>query len=258
VSRRGGGRGSSLRRGSSGGAAAYSPSSDPLSLIWWDPRSVSPGAVASWVDRIADVNASQGTGANQPTASATAISSAFPGVTSDGNDLLVAAGAGAILSGRTTLTVVAAMVDATTGTQLAWEYTASATANAGGFYLSVNEAAGNLRALVRPNVGFTSRQQIETLAAVKVVSVAYDFAASGANNVPFIRVNGVPLAISTVSAAGTPGSAANASLHLFARSGVAVPWAGAFGDFVVRNSVSQDAALDSLERYIGARVGLSW
>ena len=79
-------------------AAAFSPASDPLALLWWDPATVS-GAVASWVDEIAGVSAAQGTAGLRPVASATAIGGAYPGVTGDGGDVLVAAGAGAVLSG---------------------------------------------------------------------------------------------------------------------------------------------------------------
>ena len=239
--------------------APFTPADDPLALLWWDPTTVS-GAVTSWVDSIAGVSAAQATTGLKPTASATAIASTYPGVTSpDGARVLVAAGAGPVLVGKTTLTVVAAMVDSDTGVKVALELTTNTTITNGGMFLVVNDGgAGRLNASARGTTNMTERFVAETLATVKVVSVGYDFATAGDGAISFIRVNGVAQSLTTQVATSAAGSAANAALHLFGRGpGPLLGWIGTFGNIVFRNSIAQDSGLSALETYVGARVGIT-
>lgn len=242
------------RRG--GSSASYTPRADPLNLLWWDPSLLTPGAVSPWTDRIAAVGGTNGTGAQQPTASATSINSAYPGVTGDGGDLLTAAGAGAVLTGKTTLTIVAAMVDATTGAQVALEYTANYSANPGGHRFAVNTSAGTVYGGIRGASGATIRSAADTLATARVVAIGYSYATNGADAIPFIRINGVAQSLTNVQATNAAGSAANSSLHMFALPGPSSGWAGTFGHIVYRNSVAEDAGLAQLERFVGARAGI--
>lgn len=253
-----GGRGN-RRTGGRPASAPYTLASDPLTRLWWDPTTVS-GAVSAWVDRVAAVSASNGTGAQQPTASSTAIGGAYPGVTSDGGDILTAAGAGAVLGGKTSLTVTAAMIDTGTAASFALELTANGIANDGGLFIITNlDAVGRLSGGIRGTSNWTGRLvAAEPLTTVKVVSIGYSFATAGAGAIPFIRVNGVSQALANHSALSAAGSAANASLHLFSRTGLSQPWTGTFGDICFRESVAEDAALLAAERFIGARVGLSF
>jgi hypothetical protein len=238
-------------------AAAFTPASDPLALLWWDPTSPS-GAVASWTDKIAGVSAANATGTQQPTQSNTAIGGAHPGVTGDAGDILVAP-VGPVVSGKTTLTVIAAMVDTDTATKVAMELTASATANNGGFFIASNSGgAGRLSGGVRGTVGFSERYATEALASVKVVAVGLDFATAGATAVSFIRINGVSQSLTTASSASAAGSATNASLYLFARSGPTLGALVTFGDIVFRESIAEDATLEQHEDFIAARCGLSF
>lgn len=243
-----------------GGGALWTPARASGALLWWDPSVLAAGAVASWTDRIAGVAATQATGTKQPTQSATAIGNTYPGVSADGGDELVAAGAGAVLSGKTTLTIVMAMVDASTTASIALELTANATANDGGLYIAPNDgSAGLIRGAVRGTSSSTIRSIPEALATVKVVSMAFDFATAGANAIPWVRVNGTAATVTTAASASAAGSAANASLYFFARGGaLTAPYTGTLGDIFIRNSIAQDADLARAESFIGARCGLSW
>lgn len=252
----------SPRFGRRGGArptatAPFTPASDPLSLLWWDPTTPS-GATASWVDKIAAVAATQGTGTAQPTQSNTAIGGAYPGVTSDGGDFLTAAGAAAILSGKTTITVIAAMVDAAATNATAIGNAASGAAAGGLFVIPNGGGAGTVAAVANGASGLTQRWVTEALATVKVVSAVLDYSIAGEGSVVALRVNGAAQALTNTSATSTAGSCANASIALFGRPGGGSLWAGTLGHVVFRNSAAQDAGLEALEDFIGAAAGLSF
>lgn len=237
--------------------SAFDPSRDPLALLWWDPTTLSDGAVSSWTDRIASVAATQATGTAQPTRSATAIGSAYPGVTGDAGDVLTAA-IGSVVGGKAGLTFTAAMVDSVTAVAVAIELTTNATTTDGGFFVVVNDGgAGRINAATRGTSGYTARFAAEALSSVKVVSIGFDYATAGAGAVPFIRVNGAVQSLTNQITGSAAGSAANASLRLFARSGPSVGWAGTLGDVVIREGVAQDAGLSAIESYIASRCGVT-
>lgn len=253
----GGAAGAAAQQGARRSRGSWDPSEDPVSLLWWDPTTLTDGAVSSWTDGIASVGATQATGTAQPTKSDTAIGGAYPGVTSDGGDTLIASGAGAVLSGKTTLTTVCAMVDATGTVGVALEHTAHSATTDGGFAVVANGSTLSVNGATRGASGDTNRAASETLATVAIVSVGHDFATAGAGAVPFIRVNGVSQSLDNVRTGSTAGSAANAALHLFARSGLVAPWPGTFGDIVIRESIAQDADLAKVESFIANRVGVT-
>lgn len=254
VARRRGFRG--IGGGGSAPAAPFTPAAEPTNRIWWDTTTVS-GAVASWVDKISGVAATQGTGSRQPTASATSIPGSYPGVTSDGNDELIAAGAGPVLAGAPGLTVTFVAVDATATLCIMMEYTVSAPGNDGGFAILPNGAAGELQAYTRGTAGVSVRSAVESLATKRVISIGFDFATAGAGAVSFIRVDGVAQALTTAASASAAGVAANSTLYLYARAGtLTAPWPGTYGHIVIRASVAQDAALALNETYVGAQAGI--
>jgi hypothetical protein len=241
-------------------SVAYLPSIDPTALMWWDPSSVS-GAVSSWVDQIASVAATQATGTKQPTASATAIGGSYPGVTSDGGDSLVASGAGAVLSGKSLLTITAVMRDAVSTNLVALELTTAAASNDGGFNVSVNGSSlENVIGTVRGTTASTvKRSSVETLSTERVVSVGLDASIAGAGAVVFIRVNGVSLSTTAVLSTNAAGTFANSTLYFFGRGATpSLAWPGTFGHVVLRESTSINDALESVERYAGARAGITW
>lgn len=254
----GAGRRPGFRGIGGGGAGAYTPASDPLTLLWWDPETLADGAVASWVDSVAGVEATQGTGAAQPTKSATVIGG-FPGVTFDGGDSLVAAGAGTVLSGKTSLTLTLAIVDTNTTTCVAIEHTANSSTTNGGFaLLPVNSVDGRLTGLVRGTTGATIRYGVEMLSTVKVVSLGMSFGTAGAGAVKFIRVDGVALSLVNAVVASAAGSIANSTLNFGQRSGGTLGLTGSLAGVAFRESEDENEALDRVERYIGSKVGKSW
>lgn len=239
--------------------SAYTPLQHPTKLLWWDSNSLSATPVSSWLDRVSAVDAAQGTGANQPAWSATAVSSAYPGVTFDGTaDFLQAAGAGAALSGKTNLTLIVAALDTETAVKVALELTANSTTTNGGFSLAPNNTGTNFCAIVRGTAGATARQvATETMAAAAVWSVAFDYATAGANAIPWIRKNGVSQTLANITTASAAGSAANSTLNFGARNGASLFWPGTHAQVFICESIAENAALTMVENYLGASVGLS-
>lgn len=234
----------------------WSPTNDPLALLWWDPTDV-VGAVAAWVDRISGVSAVQAVATCQPIASATAIGGAYPGVTGDGSDdALAAAGAGAVLDGLAQLTLVAAMVDTGTDTYVPLEYGPNAQGTTGSVGVFRNLGT-RINAVASGGAFRTQRRCAESLDAVKVVSIGYDLSQAGEGAVTFIRVNGIAQSLATDNTFSTAGTLANRSLHLFARTATTLHWPGTFGHIVFRGSVDQDEVLVQHERFVGAQAGIT-
>jgi hypothetical protein len=250
-----------LGGGGGGAAPAYTPASDPLTRLWWDPSQLADGAVASWLDRIAGVDATQGTGTKQPVRSGTGIGGAYPGVTSDGGDVLVAAGAGAILSGKTLATVTAGFFDSEAGAtaKMLWEYGTNVTTVAGSAAGFVNDAGASrvCGGTKGGAVGSTIRFGSDTAATFAVWSWVINLSIAGAGQLVAIRKNGVAVSLTSASATATAGAFASDSLHLFGRG--TTPTIGiiaTLGHFVVRESASEDVALFAAEQFVAAQGGL--
>lgn len=236
----------------------FTPASDPLALLWWDPSAVS-GPVSAWVDEINGVSATQATGGKQPTASETAIGNAYPGVTGDGtDDALVASGAGAVLDGLAQLTLVAAMVDDPQSTDVTSpiEYSSNPQGTVGAFGVFVN-LNSRINAVASGGAFRTQRRCTESLDTVKVVSIGYDLSQAGEGAVTFIRVNGIAQTLATDNTLSTAGTLASHSLYLFARGGSSFYWPGTFGHIVIRASVAEDATLAQHEAFVAAAAGIT-
>jgi hypothetical protein len=245
-------------RGIGGGSstpAAYTPASDTLALLWWDPTTLAAGAVAAWTDRIASVAVSQGTALAQPVYSASAIAGAYPGVTfAGGDDVLTGAGVGATLSGKTQLTVIFAATDAAaTANRVLIEYGATGGNVVGGFSVLAN--AGVIDAFVTATT-LCERTGPEDLTTRAVVSVVIDGTAGAA--IKAIRKNGVALTLTGSNTITPTWTAANNSISFGNRAAGTLPWAGAMGDVIIRHSAALDSTLLLHERFIGARVGLTF
>lgn len=237
----------------------FVPSMDSKVLLWWHVADLDDGSVANWPAKVGNATFVQGTAANQPTKSATAIGGAYPGISSDGGDIMSASAVGPILSGKSILSVTAAMYDATSTLSMAMEYSTNAAAIDGAFYIDANEGqAGRLSAANRGTIGPT-RQDANSvsLATPTVVTAIFDFSVSGAGSVVAIRANGVLQTLVAGAASSNPGTLANTTLYLFSRSGISVPWGGTFGDIVFRHSKDEDLGLQRIERYVGAQAGIS-
>jgi len=201
------------------------------------------------------VAATNGTGTQQPTKSATAISSTYPGVTSDGGDLLTAS-VGSTVGGDTVAALVMVMVGSPPAARVVAELTANASANDGG--IEIDSSGSVIEAYARGTVDYSGRQATVNTTTPKVISVLFDLSIAGVGAIVAIRSNGVALSVSTLRANSVAGTIANASLRLFARSGVAAAWAGTLGNFVWLETATQGNALASVERYVGAKAGITW
>lgn len=244
------------RGGEGGGPAPFTPASDPLALLWWDPSTVS-GPVSVWVDEINGVSATQATSGKQPTASETAIGSAYPGVTGDGtDDALVASGAGAVLNGLAQFTSIVAVVDTGTDTYVPLEYGPNAQATAGSFGVFRNLGT-RINAVASGGAFRTQRRCTESLDTVKVVSIGYDLSQAGEGAVAFIRVNGIAQPLATDNTASAAGTLGNRSLYLFGRGDGSLFWPGTFGHIVIRASVAEDATLAQHEAFVAAAAGIT-
>jgi hypothetical protein len=233
---------------------AYSPATDAGVPEYWDPTTLTPGAVAAWIGRKLGASLAQGTGGAQPVYSATAIGGAYPGTTFDGvDDILATAGVGATLAGLAGFWFVGAFVDATAATKVVCGYGVNGNSDNGGEFV-VNDA-GALELLTFQATGPANTFCAGALASVAVVALGLDF--TNTNGCVAIRVNGVAQSVTRLGTI-TAGTAPNKSLFLGARSGGVLPWPGTVGPFGLVAGVAQGASLDRFERWVGGRVGLSW
>lgn len=258
----------SLRaRASNGGVSSaasnslsYNPSLTSTTRLWWDPSTLTPGSVSAWIDRIASISADQATGTKQPLMSATAFIGTYPGVSSDGGDVLVAA-TSAVLSGKTSMTVVMAVRDSDTAVKVLLELTASFVANNGAIAVFTNDVTpGRLAGASRGGSGGGYRYVASAdLATACVISVGFDLTATGVAQVVFIRVNGVAQTMVDSTNTSTAGTLSASPLHIFGRG--TTPTLGSvavLGNLILRESHSQDNALASIERYAGVKAGITW
>lgn len=226
-------------------------------LTWLDPTTLSAGAVASWTDVIGGGSVTQGTSSKRPTKSSTAISGAYPGVSSDGGDDLVAGlppGAG-----ESALTLTCALQDSTAVASIPIEASVHSPNTNGGWSIHVNTpGVPTFGGVVRGTSDYTHKSVAVSLATAVVASIGFDFATAGSGALPFIRINGVAQTLTTHRALSSAGVAISTNFCLFARWSTLFPWQGTFGDVVVRRGVAQDSELLRMERWIGARIGLSF
>lgn len=243
-----------------GASNAYTPASDPLTLLWWDPSLLIPGAVSSWIDRIAGVDAAQGTGTKQPVASSTAIGGAYWGVTSDGGDVLVA-NAGPVLSGLTTVTVTVGWFDTEVASpaKMILEYTVNSATTNGAFGMFVNDGGGSrFSGSARGSAGSAIRRCTDAADVFAVWSVVVDVSLAGNAAVKAVRKNGVAQALTSIAATNVAGVLANANLYFFGRGTTPTnPIIGTMGHVVIANSATEDPALLARERYVAAQGGLT-
>ena len=201
----------------------------------------------------------QGSGSLQPTMNATSLGGR-PGVTSDGARVLVASGAGAVLSGLTQVTAVWRMLDASTAARVALEYTADINSNNNAFSLTPNTGgSGRLAAISRGNgAGLTSVYGTETLASAATISVGFDLTTAGLGSIAFIRVNGTPLSLTSTLTAAVVGALGSSSLYMFGRGPTpSAGWPGTGGDLVIMQGIQQDADLAAVESYVADYGGFS-
>lgn len=232
-------------------------------LMAWDALSLSASPVTSWVDVIASVAADQATPTKQPTWSATSVLNGKPGVTFDGGDVLVATGAGPVMTGKSVCTVTGAVVDIDTAVKVIIELTTSFVTQNGALSIFANDgAAGRFSGGARGTTGATNiyTSGIGTDLAVPVVfSVGFDLSVAGAGAVAFIRINGVSRPLTPVLSGSVAGTFANASLHIGGRG--TTPTLGTLatlGCFVMRESAAQDDSLLTNERLCAFRGAISY
>lgn len=251
-----------------GGYADSAPVSTAFSMVAtnlmaWDASSLSTTPVTSWVDVIASVAASQATPTKQPAWSATSPLNSKPGVTFDGDDVLVATGAGPVLSGKTVCTITGVAVDTDTAVKVMIELTTNFVTQNGGIAVFTNDVgAGRFSGGAR---GITGATNVYTtgvgtdLAAPVVFSIGFDLSVAGAGAVVFIRINGVSRPLTTTTSASVAGTLANASLHIGGRG--TTPTLGALmtlGCFVMRESAAQDNSLITNERLCAFRGAVTY
>lgn len=232
-------------------------------LMAWDAISLSATPVTSWVDVIASVAASQATPTKQPAWSATSSLNSKPGVTFDGDDVLVATGAGPVLSGKTVCTITGVAVDTDTAVKVMIELTTSFVTQNGALAVFTNDVgAGRLAGGARGTTGNTNVYTVGNgadLAVPVVFSIGFDLSVAGAGAVVFIRLNGVSRSLTPTAFTSAAGTFANASLHIGGRG--TTPTLGALmtlGCFVMRESAAQDSSLITNERLCAFRGAVSY
>lgn len=245
------------RRGGGGRPASgpYTPSAGATNLLWWHTTDVS-GSVASWSDRIAGLAATQGTAGARPTQSNTAIAGAYPGVSFDGGDLLQAAGAGAVLNGKTALAITFGWVDSDAAlNRVIFEYGATGGNVAGGFSIMANAGGGGTLTAFLTNTTLCQRDVSDTLATAAVWTVIID--GSQAAAVRAIRKNGVAQALAGAGTITPTWTAISNTLNFGNRAAGTLPVTGVMGDKVICNAASATADVMANETYVGSLMGLS-
>lgn len=232
-------------------------------LMAWDAITLSATPVTSWVDVIASVAASQATPTKQPAWSATSSLNGKPGVTFDGDDVLVATGAGPVLSGKTVCTITGVAVDTDTAVKVMIELTTNFVTQNGAIAVFTNDVgAGRLAGGARGAGGNTNVYTTgngSDFAVPVVFSIGFDLSVAGAGAVVFIRLNGVSRALIPTAFTSTAGTLANASLHIGGRG--TTPTLGALatlGCFVMRESAAQDSSLITNERLCAFRGAVTY
>jgi len=236
----------------------FLPSYHPHARCWWHLPDLADGSVSSWIDRVNTVEFAQAVAANQPTKSGTGFAGAYPAISSDGNDMLVATGVGPLFSGTTKMTFVSVMEDSTGAVALPFEYTDNFN-NAGrtGPLCFVNDpSAGKLGCATKSAAGFTSGSISETLATRAVVSIGVDLALNGTNQVKFIRINKVAQSISFSLGGALATTFPDYPFYLFARVGISLPWAGKYGDVILLGDATEDSWLESCEDFAAGEAGV--
>ena len=216
----------------------------------WNFTAPAAGSIASITGEIAGIAAAQATSTKQPTASGGPAGASW-----DGGDVLVTSGLGAVVGGKSGLTVVISYVDSITAGAVIAELTASAIANNGSFSLDANApTAGNLQAILRNGGANTTGSCAEADATMKVLTALFDYA----NHTIALRINGVAQSL-TITDLATTGTSAADELYIGGRGTTpTAPITGSIGTLAIRNGVAQDADLAALERIVGARSGISF
>lgn len=252
--------------GSGGGGAPYTPLDEPELLAWWDADTLATGAVPSWADRLASLALVNGTGAQQPTKSATAFADMFgvqhPGVIFDGGDILSCAAFGAVVLGRTSLTMMLSMQDTTTVGAIAVELSVNALSTNGCFWLATNDG-GSLNTLEPLGMGapgqgpgtWRSTPHTAPLTDPGVVTIRYDLTTGFGSNIR--ELDGVALDGGQIATAGLSPIATmpNQPLYVGARSGLVAPWTGKIRDLIFLTGAADAAARARVGAFMGARVG---
>ena len=264
--RRTGGRGG-MRRGS-GGVPAWTPLSDPDTVLWLDaalsPRTESTGAIDQWNDLSPTGAHASATLTTRPTHDATAIGGSYPGIVFDGvNDFMTctAGTLGAALSGRSGITIFSVWVDTTVAARYLLEYGANGgTTLAGSFATLLNITNANSSSTyARGNIGsniWRSNVGTEDFVTPKIFTQSIDFTAAAASEVGAARINGSAIAGAQVGASENTSTFTSQILAIGAQVSGASPIAGKLGVLIIVGRAMTDADKLVFERYLGGRFGL--
>lgn len=244
--------------GGGGALAPYTPSVD--STFYWDATDPAVGAVASWLDRISGVSAAQATGTKQPLKVALGIGGAYPSITFDGGDVLVAP-TGPIVSWWSQASIIIGMqapLEVGSTAKMVLEHTTNATSTAGGAAFYINDvSSGRVCGACKGGAsGSSQRFASDAHSVYSVFNLVCDMTATGSLQVVAIRKNGSPLALTDVVSTATVGTFANASTYIGGRG--TTPALGVIADLraVVMQSTLTTGGVSNAERYVAALGGL--
>lgn len=240
-----------VTEGGPSNALAYTPLDEGSGLIeWLDPRTLTPGLVASWVGRKGVMTLTAAGGA-RPTASATSMNGK-PGVTGNGTANVMSGSLD--LSAYSALRCIAAMVDTTSSDSTPMEFTTNVSTQDGSFRIETNFGSGTIHLWARGSSAAGVAAFDETLATPQCVSFCPDTSLTVGGR--FVRVNGTALASTGSIASCGPGNFANSTLYLFGRNASGF-WGGTYGHVVFIPGNATDATCDRLERFIVYQTSLT-
>jgi len=245
---------------SAAGVLSFNPLRDSTIFAWWDRDSVATGLVSSWIDKVSGA-AWEASGSERPTKSLTDLGG-YPGISGDGvANIMTCDDLGTRMNSLSEFTSIFSGINRNVaGAQAIFNHTVNDAVGDGtaGILLSsdtlrINGDVRSVALVASRGLRFCTRTMVGTPI---VVSIGHTF--NRPDGIAFIRVNGVAQALTTLLSAATPTNFANASMFLFARSGLTGPWNGTLGDFALRSGVAEDATLAKTERYFGLKAGITW
>lgn len=247
MSRRGGGRGSVRRGGGGGGTPEFNPASISGLVIDLDARDVAAGAFTSIASRVNGYvfngNATRDTAVN-----------GRPTVSLNGSQILSSSATLSQISGVSAVTMILGAIDTNTGTAIVCDYGPNPGVSAVAFELYVT--ATIFANYLRGDVGTSSYSIAETLATARVLSTVLDKSlASG--EASLIRRDGVVVTPTVITSNNNGNTFGNLNLHIGARAGPSLGWAGGFTKFLLFNRALTAGELQQCERLIGSLSSIS-
>lgn len=241
-----------------GGRGGFTPLSFPGLQLWLDAADTPTGSVATWVDKSGNGNnATQGTAANRPVNTASAINDKN-GIIYDSNDALSIASNASIdnifVGGATVFMVV----DSIAGNG---RYLDKSDSGAGGIIYGItSNGSGTYAAFFEQQTSATTAAFAtdDVISSASPAIVCLDYNSNNLTTAPNFAVNGAGVVMNTtVSGTGTPDDDATRPLIVGNRSDLARSILGDVGEVIVYDRILTAAEKVVVNSYLSTKWGIT-